>query len=286
MFCRDIQQTTPEESMQAYSNTKTARLKICDYLAVIFGLLFSVEGRGAFVSDADPDVIAETATYHSGPARIAGYLARPQREGKYPAVIVIHGNSGTSPYNHDVARRLAKEGYVAIAPDLLSRAGGTEKFPHREEAQKALRQINQEAMNQDLDSTFGYLQRLSYVRGDRIGVVGFCSGGGHAFLMATRITKLRAAAVFYGRNPDPVDRVKNIQADLLVVHGETDVNLTRHVPELEAALKRHAKTYELKIYPGAGHAFHNDTSERSYRPEAARAAWERTLALFRRALAE
>jgi carboxymethylenebutenolidase len=103
--------------------------------------------------------------------------------------------------------------------------------------------------------------------------------------MATRLPKLKAAAIFYGRNPDPLDLVKNIQADFLVVHGETDVNLTRHVPELEAALKQYGKRYEVNIYPGAGHAFHNDTSARSYHAEAARAAWERTLALFRRALA-
>ena len=103
-------------------------------------------------------------------------------------------------------------------------------------------------------------------------------------MTATRLPRLRAAAVFYGRNPDPIDLVKNIQADLLVIHGEEDVSFTRHVPELEKALKQHGKPYDLKIYPGAGHAFHNDTSERSYRPEAARAAWERTMAFFQRTL--
>jgi carboxymethylenebutenolidase len=199
-------------------------------------------------------------------------------------VIVIHGNSGTSPYNQDVARRLAKAGYVALAPDLLSRAGGTEKFADQEARRAVLRQISREDIYRDLDGAFGYLEHLPRVRSDRIGVVGFCWGGGHAFMMATRLPKLRAAAIFYGRNPDPIDLLKNIQADLLVVHGEEDVSFTRHVPELEEALKQHGKSYDLKIYPVAGHAFHNDTSQRSYRPEAARAAWERTTAFFQRPL--
>jgi len=242
------------------------------------------QGRGAVVDPDDAALVSETVTYRSGAAEISAYLSRPKKEGKYPAVIVIHGNSGTSAYNQDVARRLAKEGYVAIAPDLLSRAGRTEKYMVREEAEKALRQISREDLYEDMDSTLRHLESLGYARADRIGVVGFCWGGGHAFMMATRLPKLRAAAIFYGRNPDPLDLVKNIRAELLVVHGETDVNLTRRVPELEDALKQHGKSYELKIYAGAGHAFHNDTSARSYRAEAARAAWERTLALFRRAL--
>lgn len=252
-------------------------------LALISWIFLPFEVHGASVDPNDPSLISENVTYKSGDAEIAAYLSRPKKEGKHPAVIVIHGNSGTSAYDRDVARRLAKEGYVAIAPDLLSRAGRTEKFTVREEAEKALRQIEREDIYRDLDSTYGYLENLKSVRADRIGVVGFCWGGGHAFMMATRLPQLRAAAIFYGRNPDPLDRVNNIQAELLMVYGATDVNLTRRVLELEAALKASGKNYTLKIYPGAGHAFHNDTSERSYHPEAARAAWEQTLALFRRA---
>jgi carboxymethylenebutenolidase len=267
------------------SRLKGAFLSIAS-LASISWIFLPFEVHGASVDPNDPSIISETVTYKSGAAEMSAYLSRPKKEGKYPAVIVIHGNSGTSPYDQDVARRLAKEGYVAIAPDLLSRAGRTEKFADREEARKMLAQIKREDISRDLDAGFAYLEKLSFVRADRIGVVGFCWGGGHAFMMATRLPKLRAAAVFYGRNPDPLDLVKNIQAELLVAHGGTDVNLTRRVPELEAALKQYDKRYEVKIYPGAGHAFHNDTSARSYHAEAARAAWERTLALFRRALAE
>jgi carboxymethylenebutenolidase len=245
---------------------------------------FSPGAHGAFVDPADPDLVSETVVYRSGAVDIAAYLSRPKKDGKHPAVIVIHGNSGTNPYNQDVARRLAKAGYVALAPDLLSRAGGTEKFADQDTRRSALRQISREDIYADLDHAFGYLEKLPYVRPDRIGAVGFCWGGGQAFMTATRLPRLRAAAIFYGRNPDPIDLVKNIQADLLVVHGEEDVNFTRHVPELEKALKQHGRPYDLKIYPGAGHAFHNDTSERSYRPEAARAAWERTMAFFQRIL--
>ena len=271
--------------MQPYSRFEPPLVWITA-LTLISCLSFSIRCYGAFVDPNDPTLISETVTYGSGAAEISGYLSRPKKEGTYPAVIVIHGNSGTSAYNQDVARRLAREGYVAIAPDLLSRAGRTEKFDDREAAQKTLRQIKREDIYQDLDSAFGYLERRHFVRTDRIGVVGFCWGGGHAFMMATRLAKLRAAAVFYGRNPDPLDLVKNIRASLLVVHGATDVNLTRHVPVLEAALKQHGRSFELNIYPGAGHAFHNDDSERSYHPEAARAAWGRALSLFQKTLAQ
>ncbi|HEY2986685.1 MAG TPA: dienelactone hydrolase family protein [Candidatus Binatia bacterium] len=254
--------------------------------ALALEVLFIAQGRAAMVQPDDPELVSENATYAGAAADISAYVSRPKKEGKYPAVIVVHGNSGSAAYDRDVARRLAKEGYVAIAPDLLSRAGKTEKFTDREEAQKALAQIKREDIYRDLDSTFAYAEKLPFVRPERIGVVGFCWGGGHAFMMATRLPKLRAAAIFYGRNPEPLELVKNIRAELLVVHGETDVNLTRHVPQLEAALKDYGKSYEVKIYPGAGHAFHNDTSERSYHPEAARAAWQQTLSLFRRALAQ
>lgn len=265
---------------------RTALFWICANLMSLPLLFLTGQGQAAFVDPADPGLVSETVTYASGAQEITAYLSRPKREGRHPGVIVIHGNSGTSPYHQDVARRLAKEGYVAIAPDLISRAGGTGKFATRGEAERALRQIKREDLYQDLDSAFFHLQKLDVVRPDRIGVVGFCWGGGHAFMMATRLPKLRAAAVFYGQNPNPLDLVKNIQADLFVAHGETDTGLTRHLPALEAALKQHGKSYELKVYPGAGHSFHSDTSERSYRPEAARAAWERTLALFRRALTQ
>jgi carboxymethylenebutenolidase len=263
---------------------RTAKPAVKVVLTALLLVALSPGAHGAVVDPRDQDLVSETIAYKSGAVDIAAYLSRPKKDGKHPAVIVIHGNSGTSPYNQDVARRLAKAGYVAIAPDLLSPAGGTGKFGDQEAQRAALRAISREDIHRDLDYAFEYLEKHPYVRPDRIGVVGFCWGGGYAFMMATRLPRLRAAAVFYGRNPDPIDLVKNIRADLLVVHGEEDVNFTRHVPELEKALKQHGKPYDLKIYSGAGHAFHNDTSERSYRPEAARAAWERAMSFFQRTL--
>ena len=184
----------------------------------------------------------------------------------------------------DVARKLAKAGYVALAPDLLSREGGTASFPSPQEATDALLKIDEETITVDLTATLNYLKRQNFVRADKIGVIGFCWGGGKALAFATRNNNLGAAVIYYGENPRNLEDVKSITAPVLGQYGEADKRITSGVPKLEAAMKKYGKSFAYKIYPGAPHAFNNDTNPRSYREAAAKEAWDRTLNFFQKHL--
>ena len=139
-------------------------------------------------------------------------------------------------------------------------------------------------MQADLRAALAWLQKADGVRGDRLGVVGFCWGGAQSLLLGTGSRDLRAVVVFYGRNPSPLELVQNLSAPLLGIYGEDDRSIMPGVAPLEAALKQSGKVYETKIYPGAKHAFHNDTNPERYNAEAARDAWARVLAFYRRHL--
>jgi carboxymethylenebutenolidase len=216
-------------------------------------------------------------------ASIGAYLTRPKGEGKFPAVIVIHENRGINDHIRDVARRIAKAGYVAIAPDLLSRQGGTAAFPESNAANAAIGRLDDETIARDLHGAVVYLKAQNFVR-PKIGVVGFCWGGGRALMFTTRSKDLTASVIYYGSNPRDLEDVKNITAAVLGHYGEADERITSGVPKLEEAMKRHGKSFEYKIYAGAAHSFNNDTSDRSYRAEAAKEAWGRTLDFFKKHL--
>jgi carboxymethylenebutenolidase len=246
---------------------------------------FSHSSAGAAQVDArDPALVWHSVEYAGKAGSVSGYLVRPATAGKYPGIIVIHANQGISDHFRDVARRLAKEGYVALVPDYLSRQGGTMKVnPQGRGLEKIRELIPWQLVAEDTDSGYTYLRTLSDVRGDRIGLVGFCWGGEMTFASATRVRGLRAAVVFYGRSPNPIELVKNIQAPILAHYGENDPGVNKGIPETEAAMKRYEKSYTYKIYPGAGHGFHSDGGSR-YHPEAAKEAWARTLEFFRKHL--
>ena len=198
-------------------------------------------------------------------------------------MIIIHENRGLTPHIPDVARRFANQGYVALAPDLLSRIGGTAKFPTTDEAVAAIGTLSSDGVISDLNAAFDYLQALPEVRDDKIGVIGYCWGGGNSLLFATRNNKLSAAVVYYGPNPANIDDVAKITAPFLGIYGEEDTRISMNVPALVEALQRYGKSFEYKIYPGAAHAFFNDTGTR-YHPEAAVAAWQVTLAFLQKHL--
>jgi carboxymethylenebutenolidase len=205
------------------------------------------------------------------------YLARPSSEGSFPVVLVCHENRGLTEHIKDVTRRLAKAGYVALAVDLLSRNGGTAGLSS-DEVPTILGNTPSDQFVQDFLNGWRYLQDQPFAQADRVGMVGFCFGGGVTWLMATRMPELRAAVPFYGPHP-AVEEVPNIQAAVLAIYGERDQRINQGIPAIEEAMQQNNKIYEKVIYPDADHAFHNDTGPR-YNPEAARDAWRRTLEWF------
>ena len=229
------------------------------------------------VPEGDPDLETGDVTITSGSDEIMGYLARPVAEGVYPAVMVCHENRGLTDHIRDVTRRFAKEGYVAVALDLLSREGGTASLD-RDAVPGLLTDAGQERHVGDFTAAFAYLQEQEFVDGARIGMNGYCFGGGITWATTTQIPELKAAAPFYGPAPD-LEQVPNIQAAVLGVYAEQDERINAGIAPLEQALSEAGVTYELKIYPGVNHAFHNDTSER-YVEEQATQAWNDMLAWF------
>jgi carboxymethylenebutenolidase len=212
-------------------------------------------------------------------ATLQAYLARPKNEGSFPVVLVCHENRGLTDHIKDVARRLAKAGYVALAVDLLSRQGGTGALSS-DEVPGALGNQPPDQFVQDFLSGWHYLQDKPFAQAERVGMVGFCFGGGVTWRVATRMPELKAAVPFYGPHP-PVEDVPGINAAVLAIYGELDQRINQGIPAIEEAMQKNNKIYEKVIYPNADHAFHNDTGPR-YNPEAAQDAWKRTLEWFAR----
>lgn len=236
--------------------------------------------RAALTSADDERLVIERITYEGASGPVAGYLARPRDAGDVPAVIVIHENRGLNAHIEDVARRAALDGFLALAPDLLSPLGGT---PEDEDlARELIGQLQADAVVEDLRAAVAWLRNHDSSSG-RVGSVGFCWGGGISGRLATAEPELDAAVVFYGAVP-PIERVPDIQARLLLHYAEHDQRINARVPEFEDALKAAGVPYALHMYPGTQHAFHNDTSEARYDADAARLAWQRTMAFFHEAL--
>ena len=235
-------------------------------------------GPGETVSPEDPRIEAGPVEFSAAAGTVMGYLSRPREGGPNPAVLVIHENRGMQPHFPDITRRYALQGYTALSVDLLSRKGGTGAFADGGQARNALREIAQDDFVADLNDSIDYLQTLSHVRPDRIGVTGFCFGGGLTWLMSVRNAEVAAAVPFYGSAP-PLDEVPNLRAPVLGIYAGDDDRINSGLPDLEAALRQNDKTYQVISYPGTGHAFFNDTGQR-YHQEAATAAWQETLGWF------
>ena len=248
----------------------------------------AIAPRASYAAQVDPNDPALTSTDVKFPstdgASTGGYLSRPKGDGKFPAVVVIHENRGVNDHIRDVARRLAKSGYAAIAPDLLSRQGGTGSFASPDEANKGIAKLDEETLTKDLTGAINYLKGQNFVQADKMTVTGFCWGGGNVLLIATRNKDIAASVVFYGRNPKNIDDVQNIVGPVMGLYGGADERITGAVPNLEAAMKRYGKSFEYKIFPGAPHAFHNETNPERYRAVAAQDAWSKTLEFFKKHL--
>jgi carboxymethylenebutenolidase len=209
-----------------------------------------------------------------------GYLVRPAApHGKPPAVLVVHENRGLNPHIEDVARRLALEGFVAFAPDALFPLGG---YPADEDKGRELfAKLDQAKTREDFLAAAAFIRRRPETSG-RLGVIGFCYGGGVTNFLATRLPDLGAAVPFYGMAPAAAD-VAAVKAPLLIHFAETDERINASWPAYEAALKAAHVKYEAFTYPGTQHGFHNDTTPR-YDPAAAKLAWQRTIAFLTRTL--
>ncbi|KRG57090.1 dienelactone hydrolase [Stenotrophomonas koreensis] len=236
----------------------------------------------AQVSFTDPDIVAEYITYPSpnGHGQVRAYQVRPAKaDGPLPGVVVVHENRGLNPYIEDVARRVAKAGYLALAPDGLSSVGG---YPGNDDRGRELQaQVDPARLMNDFFAAIDYLLAEGRTTG-KVGITGFCYGGGVCNAAAVAYPELAAAVPFYGRQADPAD-VPKIQAPLLLHFAQTDERVNATWPAYEAALKANGKVYEAHIYPGTNHGFHNDSTPR-YDEAAAKLAWERTLAWFARYL--
>jgi len=235
------------------------------------------------VPQDDPRLMSESLEYASpsGAGTMHGYLVRPAAaSGKLPAVLVIHENRGLNPYIEDVTRRLGTAGFLAFAPDALAPLGG---YPGNDDAGRALqRKRDREEMTEDFIAAARLLQTHSAANG-KVGVVGFCFGGGMANKLAVRVPEVITAAVpFYGAQPAAED-VPKIKATLLLHYGELDRRINAGWPAYEKALKAAGVKYTAHIYEAANHGFHNDTTPR-YDEMAAKLAWQRTIDFFNASL--
>jgi carboxymethylenebutenolidase len=231
------------------------------------------------VPENDPAIKAERLEIAPG---IKGYLARPSAEGSYAAVLVIHENRGLNPHIEDVTRRMAKDGFIAFGGDYLTAMGGTPQ-----DADKARDMIGQLTPEQSLtfsQAAIAALAKLPWSNG-KVGAVGFCWGGGQVnALAASGDPNLKAGVAYYGRQAPAAD-VPKIAAAVMLHYAENDERINAGIAEYEAALKANGKAFELHMYPGAQHAFNNDTNAARYNKEAADLAWGRTVEFFRKHLA-
>ena len=239
----------------------------------------------SLLSQAESESIGVESTavkYPGEGATLEGYLSRPKGSGSFPATIVIHENRGLNEHIRDVTRRLAAEGFVALAVDQLSRKGGTASFATPDAAREAITALRDDQIGGDLDAADEYLESHLAVRKDQIGVMGFCWGGARSFLYATANASLKAAVVFYGTTP-PEEKLANISCPVLANYAQNDSRITDRVLDTAAAMQRLGKDFNYKIYPGVGHAFFNDTGS-AYNEEAARDAWSRTIQFLKKSL--
>lgn len=224
------------------------------------------------------DLRTETIEFPTNGETGSAYLAIPEGDGPFPGVIVVQEWWGLDAHIKDVADRFAREGFVALAPDLYHGKVTTEP----DEAQKLMMSLNMPRATKELVKAAESLASRPEVAGRGIGAIGFCMGGGLALNLACESPQVRAVAPFYGANPTPVDKVRNLAGPVLVVHAEQDTWVNESVrKELESALKDAAVQHEVRVYPGTQHAFFNDTRPGVYNEEASDDAWRRALTLFR-----
>jgi carboxymethylenebutenolidase len=291
------EQDTPRISQEMinlfddYTHLSLDRRKFMDNLAKLAGSMSAATVAAAMmasnakaqglVPEDDARLVTEEVTYPGAKGEMRGYLAYPAEGGPFGAVIVVHENRGLNAHTRDVARRVALEGFVALAPDFLSDLGGT---PADEEAARPMfQQLPAADVAANGVATIAWLKTHEKSNG-KVGAMGFCWGGGTVNNIATVAPDLLAAVPYYGGQPDAA-AVPNIKARVMAHYGGLDERINAGIPAFEAALKAAGTDYQIFIYEGANHAFNNDTSAARYSKEASDLAWSRTIGLFREVLA-
>jgi carboxymethylenebutenolidase len=275
-----------------YTHERIGRRVFRDRLAALAGgtaaasalmpMLKNNYAKAAIVAPDDDRVTTEEVTFAGADGEVSGYLARPaDASGALPAVVVIHENRGLNPHIEDIARRVALEGFIALAPDFLSPLGGTPE--NEDQAREMIGQLDQQQTIENALAAVAFLEDDDATTG-KVGVIGFCWGGGLANQVAVNSADVAAVVPFYGRQPAAAEAAK-IRAPLLLHYAGNDERINAGIPEYEQALKDAGVDYTIYMYEGANHAFNNDTNEARYDQAAAELAWSRTIDFLKQHLA-
>jgi carboxymethylenebutenolidase len=246
----------------------------------LLALLAHKSATAQIISRDDPRLAAEDVKYPGATGEVSAYVAKPKAEEKVPGVVVIHENRGLVPHIKDVARRLALEGFLAMAPDALTPLGGTPE--DQDKAVSLIQKLDSKSTVENYLAAVRYLKTHPSSTG-KVGVVGFCWGGAMANQIAVNSPDVTAVVSYYGRQPASED-VPKIRASLLLHYAALDEGINKGIPAYEEALKKASIDYKIFMYEGAQHAFNNDTNLARYNKAAAELAWQRTMSFFKEKL--
>ncbi len=273
-----------------FGKSQLPRRRFLTRLAILTGSITSalslfpvIKGKALLnipLSDQTEPIRESMVEYSCVTGKMKAFLALPDNESKFPAVIVIHENRGLVPHIKEVTRRMAKEGFLSLAPDALSPVGGTPDDISN--VGELFAKLDSDETTQNFVSAVAYLKTHPNSSG-KVGCTGFCWGGAMTNQVAVNSEDLDAAVPYYGRQPEP-DDVKKIKSPVLAHYAENDERINSGIAAFEEALKAAGKEYQIFIYPGTGHGFNNDTNPGRYNPEAAKLAWDRTIDFFREKL--
>ena len=274
-----------------YKQGRTNRRDFLRKLAIVVGgstaamallpVLEETDRNNSFSGQADEYLKTEFIKYTGETGEVKGFLAWPKTGKKFPAVLIIHENRGLQPHIQDVTRRMANEGFLALAPDALSPLGGT---PEKEldKAVAMIGQLDKDKTVKNFVAAVKYLKTQPLSTG-KVGCTGFCWGGGMTNQMAVNCPDLNAAVPYYGMQPTE-EQVASIKAPIMAHYAGDDARINQGIPAFEAALKKYKIEYQIFMYEGAQHAFNNDSNAERYNEKAAKLAWSRTIAFFKEKL--
>jgi carboxymethylenebutenolidase len=243
-------------------------------------LLENNHARAQIVAKDDPRLFTDRIKYPGATGEVRAYLARPKGDEKIPGVVVIHENRGLNPHIEDVTRRVALEGFLAIAPDALSPLGGTPEDPDK--VPSLIQKLDPQSTIQNYVAAVRYLKTHPVSTG-KIGAIGFCWGGAMANQIAVNSPDVLAVVPYYGSQPASED-VSKIKASLLLQYAGLDERINKGITAYEEALRKASINYKMYVYEGAQHGFNNDTNPARYNKEAAELSWQRTISFLKEKL--